>query len=784
MPLARKLLLGLLTVLVVVTAVGALTMRAATDRLEDAARSGLEVSGRLEAARINDRLDVLEGEFNDLITDPTFSSAVLDSSGSDSLHESTLVVVQSLRAVGNEVRSLAIVDLDGEVLGSSEAPPPLDPDLLDRAADELTYGPARRVAPGDERLLVARPLATATPLIAVAEFDLEPFRRLVTAHNGIGDSSEAHLAQNIDGDAQFLTNLRFRNSDVAFALTVPQTEVARPVVQALDSPQTTVIVAADYRQVQTLAAITTIERTGWGLIVKIDEAEALASATSVTRLLAGGWVLAAALASGAMLVMIRQHRRRVDTVKSAAMAIGGGDLDRRIGSLGGDEIGQIAAAIDHMAGDLAADRRRREEAEAFLSHQARHDQLTGLPNRAAALAEVHASLVARAHTTSVLFFDLDGFKAINDRYGHEGGDQLLVTVADRLRRTAPPEALVARFGGDEFLIVTTADEAQLIAKQVRRAIRRPIDIGVAVVEIDASIGLATAHDRHSADQLVRDADLAMYRDKQAHRASARIGVEVDGPTIDELREAIDDDQLTVVYQPIVDLQAQRITGAEALARWDHPRFGRVPAARWIPLARAAGLLARIDRVNISAAIAQLGEWRRAGLLDRNFVLSVNLASESVPTVIDHLGEELFKHGVPPHQLQVEITEEDFGERRDHIERRLWALHRLGARLAIDDFGIVYSNLDRLRRLPVSTIKIDQSFVRGLPDSDEDRAIVRAVLAMSAELGMAVVAEGVEDPAQAQELLDLGCHLAQGFHLGLPRPAQELALAGSAGPPLS
>ncbi|MEM9035236.1 MAG: EAL domain-containing protein [Actinomycetota bacterium] len=783
MPLARKLLLGLLAVLAVVTVIGALTMRAATDRLEEAARSGLEVSGRLEAARINDRLDVLEGEFDDLVTNPTLSSAVDDGAGSESLQESTVVAVQTVRAVGNQVQSLAIVTPEGEVLGASDAVPPLDPAFLEQASRSLTYGPARRVAAGDDRLLVAQPLPTSTPVIAVAEFDLEPFRRLVAAHNGIGETSEAHLAQNLGGNAQFLTPLRFRPEDISFDLTVSQAQVAMPIVRSLNSPQTTVISAADYRQMDTLAAITTIDRTGWGLVVKLDESEALASAASVTRLLVGGWALAAALASATMLVMIRQHRRRVDTVKSAAMAIGGGDLDRRIGPIGGDEIGQIAAAIDHMASDLAADRRRREEAEAFLSHQARHDQLTGLPNRAAALAEVHASLVAREQTTALLFLDLDGFKAINDRYGHDGGDQLLVTVADRLRRTVPKESLVARFGGDEFLIVADADDALTIAEQIRRTIRRPIDIGVAVVEIDTSIGLATASDQHTADQLVRDADLAMYRDKQEHRASARSGVEVDGPTIDELRTAIETDQLSVVYQPIVDLEAERIIGVEALARWDHPRFGRVPAGRWIPLARAAGLLATIDRANITTAIAQLGEWRRSGRLDRTFVLSVNLASESVPTVIDHLGEELFKHGVPPHQLQVEITEEDFGERREHIERRLWALHRLGARLAIDDFGIVHSNLDRLRRLPVSTIKIDQSFVRDLPESDEDRAIVRAVLAMSAELGMSVVAEGVEQPSQAQELLDLGCRMAQGFHLGTPRPAEELELVGSTGPQL-
>ncbi len=779
MPLTRKLLLGVLAVLLPVAVVVTATIGEATNRLEGAARSGLEESGRLEAARINDRLDAIETSLDAISVFPELRAALDSGARADVLEERTVAAVQQARSVGSGIRSLAVFAPDGTLLAASEQLPEVDPALIRRAMLGTVYGPARRVTERDERLLVAMPLdeSSSDPVVLVAEYDLAPFVTLVSAHEGIGETSEAHLAQNVGGDAQFITDPRFVEG-FAFERVVSSDEATMPIIKSLDSSETMVITADDYRQEAAIAAVTTIERTGWGLVVKIDESEALAAVDSVSRLLGTGLLVAIA---GALLVawwMVRRLRARVETVTDAALAIGAGDLDRRIGPSGEDEIGRIAEAIDQMAIDLTADRRRREEAEAVLNHQARHDPLTGLPNRASALGAIHAALHEHGESTTLLFLDLDGFKTVNDRYGHDGGDQLLVTVADRLRRTVPPELSVARFGGDEFLIVTTEDEAAALAERVRQALRRPIDIGVAVVETDVSIGVATAADGHTADLLIRDADLAMYQAKQDRRRSQSSDeLEMDGPTVDELRTAIADEQLSVAFQPIVDLDRDRIIGVEALARWEHPRLGLVSANRWIPLARAAGLLGQVDRHNITHAISELARWRREGMVDRDFVMSVNLASESVPVVIDRLGEELLRHTVPPHQLQIEITEEDFGDRRDHVERRLWSLHRLGARLAIDDFGVVHSNLDRLRRLPVSTIKIDQSFVRDLPRSDADRAIVRAVMAMATELGISVVAEGVEDQSQADELRSLGCRFAQGYHLGLPAEAPQLSAVG-------
>ncbi|MEM9712653.1 MAG: EAL domain-containing protein [Actinomycetota bacterium] len=781
MPLTRKLFLGVIAVLLPVAVVVTATISEATNRLEDAARSGLEESGRLEAARINDRLDQIDDDLNLIASSTELRSALESGASAEVIEERTVSSVAEARSVGSGIRSLAIFTPEDGLLAASERLPEIDAALVEAARTETTYGPARRVTDSDSRLLVACSLdrEADSGIVLVAEFDLAPFVTLVKAHEGIGESSEAHLAQNVDGAAQFITDPRFVDDfEFAFTRTVSPEQEGMPIIESLSSPETMVISADDYRDEPTLAAVTTIERTGWGLVVKIDESEALAAVDSVSRLLGTGLLVAIA---GALLVawwMVRRLRARVETVTDAALAIGAGDLDRRIGPSGDDEIGRIAEAIDQMASDLGADRRRREEAEAVLNHQARHDPLTGLPNRASALGAIHAALHETGPRTTLLFLDLDGFKTVNDRYGHDSGDQLLVTVADRLRRTVPPELTVARFGGDEFLVVTTEDDAACLADHVRQALRRPIDIGVAVVETDVSIGVATAAEGHTADLLIRDADLAMYQAKQDRRRSrTNDELEMDGPTVDELRAALADEQLSVAFQPIVDLDLDRIIGVEALARWDHPRLGPVPADRWIPLARAAGLLGQVDRHNISHAIRELARWRAEGRVDRDFVMSVNLASESVPVVIDRLGEELLGHGVPPHQLQIEITEEDFGDRREHVERRLWSLHRLGARLAIDDFGVVHSNLDRLRRLPVSTIKIDQSFVRDLPRSDADRAIIRAVMAMATELGISVVAEGVEDESQAGELRGLGCRFAQGFHLGLPAEAPQLSTVG-------
>jgi len=428
-------------------------------------------------------------------------------------------------------------------------------------------------------------------------------------------------------------------------------------------------------------------------------------------------------------------------------------------------------------------------ASARLVYQATHDPLTGLPNRRLLLETLGTAMDRadeEARLLAVLFCDLDLFKVVNDSLGHDVGDQLLPAVAGRFSAMLSDHQTLARFGGDEFVVIcdglTTADDAELLAHRLVEALREPIAVGEHRIKVATSIGVALRrldHDRP--DALIRDADLAMYRAKETGRnrvavfddslrakALRRMSLE------QSLRQALERDELTLAYQPIVSLAEGRFHGAEALLRWDSPVHGVVSPAEFILIAEEIGLVIDLDEWVLDRACHQLAAWRSQHP-HHPFTLSVNLSGRHLVRhdLVSRVRQALAVTQVDPATLTLEITETAVMADAETSIGVLDDLKRLGVRLAIDDFGTGYSSLSYLRRFPVDVLKIDRTFVDGLGQEIGDTEIVRLVVTLARTLGLATVAEGVETTTQLDELRALGCDLAQGFLLSRPITAEAM-----------
>ena len=426
--------------------------------------------------------------------------------------------------------------------------------------------------------------------------------------------------------------------------------------------------------------------------------------------------------------------------------------------------------------------------QAALAHQALHDALTGLPNRvlvAERLEQALARAVPSGSEVAVLFVDLDHFKFINDSRGHAAGDELLVIVAERLRQVVRADDVVARFGGDEFVVVCQGQaaslEASLVAGRITDALQEPVVVDGQEIFLSASVGIAVADGTGSPESLLRDADVAMYRAKEKGRArceffdaTMRTGAIEHLEIRSALHRAIERDELRVFYQPVVDLGSGAVVGVEALVRWAHPQYGLVPPASFVPLAEETGLIVAIGAWVLGQSTAQLARWRQRSW-GRSLTVNVNLSARQLrqPDLVPTLMATLLQTGVEPGALCLELTETTFMEDARSHRETLAGIRELGVGLAIDDFGTGYSSLTYLKRLPVNVLKIDQAFVRGLGEDAADTAIVKSVIDLAHALGLVVVAEGVETGDQAAHLRELGCDLAQGYFFARPQPAEEL-----------
>ncbi len=443
---------------------------------------------------------------------------------------------------------------------------------------------------------------------------------------------------------------------------------------------------------------------------------------------------------------------------------------------------------------LMTDITDRKVLEQQLNRLAFHDPLTGLANRALFHDRLtHAlSSRSRASRTAVLFLDLDGFKTVNDSLGHAAGDQLLAAVAARLVRAARPGDTVARFGGDEFSVlledVADAGDAQAVADRLLAVIRAPVDIDGRTLTSRASLGIAMAgRDGATPDELLRNADAAMYRAKAEHRgqavvfessihedALARLDLE------QELRVAIEGGHLHLVFQPIVAFDDRRVTGAEALARWTHPKRGSIPPSVFVPLAEESDLILELGAWALEQACRQTATWLETGTVPADFSVAVNVSARQLtPALPSEISAVLERTGLAARNLTIEVTESIVMRDASASRAALQAIRSLGVSVAMDDFGTGYSSLAHLRSLPIDTVKIDGLFVANIHRPFE-AAVVRAVVELARLLGLQTVAEGVESEAQAARLAELGCDRAQGYLLGRPAAPDRFRAAAKRG----
>ncbi|HEY3061412.1 MAG TPA: EAL domain-containing protein [Chloroflexota bacterium] len=421
-----------------------------------------------------------------------------------------------------------------------------------------------------------------------------------------------------------------------------------------------------------------------------------------------------------------------------------------------------------------------------LEHQALHDLLTDLPNRSLLHSRLEQSILARAgaqdYSVALLLIDLDRFKEVNDTFGHQHGDLLLQEIGPRLRDVLGPHDTIARLGGDEFAVLlprATALRAERVARRLLSALDQPFEIDSYSVDVNGSIGIALNPDHgDTADVLIQRADIAMYVAKRSNRGFAFYAPEHDQHTPDrlalvgELRRAIDNDELTLVYQPKVNLETGRWIGAEALIRWQHPQRGMISPDQFIPLAEQTGLIRLLSRWVLSTALRQVRAWQGTGV---DLPIAVNLSMRDLhdPELPDTVAELLSTWQVAPSRLMVEITENGLMAEPARALQTVTGLRAMGIRIAIDDFGTGYSSLAYLKRLPVDELKIDRSFVRELAGDRDDLAIVRSTISLGHDLGLRIVAEGVEDAATMDLLQELGCDIGQGYHIGKPVAAHDL-----------
>jgi len=441
-----------------------------------------------------------------------------------------------------------------------------------------------------------------------------------------------------------------------------------------------------------------------------------------------------------------------------------------------------------------------EKANSELVQAALHDPLTRLPNRTLLRQRIQQAVAGArpGDTFAVLFLDLDGFKAINDAYGHQYGDAMLDEIARRLHALLPARDTVARLGGDEFVVLaldTDAGAAAALAAKVLARIARPLVVDGIELAVSTSIGIAMfPADGADERELMANADAAMYHAKETGRNGHAFFAPAMNTTsrqqlslLGDLRHALERDQLVLHFQPKYVPQAgdaaPRLAGAEALLRWQHPQRGLLSPDIFIGLAERSGLIVPIGEWVINQACAQLRRWHDAGHLDWAIAVNLSPAQFAAPSLRATVEAALQRHGIPAAQLTLEITETLAMRNVEASLAILRELSALGVRISIDDFGTGYSSLLYLKRLPASELKIDRDFVRDLEHDSDDAAIVGSIVALGRALSLEVVAEGVETSAQQQHLSELGCDYLQGFLLGRPLPEADFmaaALAAGAG----
>ncbi|MET3809311.1 EAL domain-containing protein [Arthrobacter sp. UYEF3] len=502
---------------------------------------------------------------------------------------------------------------------------------------------------------------------------------------------------------------------------------------------------------------------------------------------------------------------RLHTLVEGIVRIASGDLSTRIPHSGArDDVAAVIAGINLMADDLQTIYQELEErvesrtamlrqAQVELERMALTDPLTQLANRTAlnsVLSHALAETTRGEMPPALLVLDLDSFKGINDTLGHSAGDDVLRVIARRLQDAVRTTDTVARLGGDEFAVMLPKSNlvrARRVANRILKALSESIEIGDLRITCGTSIGVRVAEPGQSADDLVMEADTAMY----AAKAQQHSGIKVFEPAllyarrlqslmVTEMRHAIRQDQLTLHYQPVVELGTGRVEGVEALVRWNHPERGLLMPDQFIPLAEETGMIVELGHWVLRNSVRQLRDWQDRLTLDPEFSVRVNISTTELQNLelIEHVQDILRETGVDAKNLVIELTESTAVTGGDIDKYSLSGLRQLGVQLEIDDFGTGYSSISYLRQLPVNVVKIDRSLIDGLGTDEEQGRFVEAVLHLIHACGLKAVAEGIETAEQAEELVRLGCASGQGYFFGRPTAPDAIEALISLGRPVS
>jgi diguanylate cyclase (GGDEF)-like protein len=466
---------------------------------------------------------------------------------------------------------------------------------------------------------------------------------------------------------------------------------------------------------------------------------------------------------------------------SALLTMAAVYLAVQLGTIGLALLGLMVIIFQYLVSELLKSKQRSEE----LHRMATTDELTGLPNRERFRTRVQEEIAASAQTGApfaVMLMDLDRFKEINDTLGHHYGDVLLRELGPRLVRSVGPDGLIARLGGDEFAVlpgrrIEDPEELEYLAMQLLACVQEPFVVDELSLEVGGSIGISRyPRDGDDAHTLLRRADVAMYAAKESQSGCRLYRAEQDHHSLRRLsvlsdfRRALNAEEIVVHYQPIVDLEGLRVRGAEGLVRWEHPELGLLAPGGFIHSVEQTGLIGPLTRYVLERAIAQCVAWRLGG---QDLSVAVNLSARNLldRSLPNEIEEMLSTHGLPPAALQLEITESMIMSDPERALAIVTQLSELGVRLSVDDFGTGYSSLANLRRLPINELKIDRSFVTPMLNDESDLIIVRSTINLGHDLGLRIIAEGVEDEPTLERLALLGCDLAQGFHVSRPMPPQ-------------
>ncbi|TMH89409.1 MAG: EAL domain-containing protein [Betaproteobacteria bacterium] len=457
-------------------------------------------------------------------------------------------------------------------------------------------------------------------------------------------------------------------------------------------------------------------------------------------------------------------------------------------SIAGEPVFDAAGVFTGYRG-VGKDITERKQDEEHIHFLANHDALTSLPNRAMFNDVLNLAIQnARRYERNfaVLFIDLDRFKNINDTLGHDAGDKLLQEMGTRLTQTVRSSDVVARLGGDEFVVlvqeVAEPKQVAAVARKVLSALVQPMSIQGQECRVTASIGICTyPSEGHDEQSLMKNADIAMYRAKEDGKNNYKFySEEINIHTFERLaletalRRGLERSEFFLHYQAKLDLNTERITGVEALVRWQHPDLGVVPPVQFIPLAEETGLIVPIGKWVLNTACVQNVAWQREGLPPLCMAVNLSARQFADEDLLKDIAEALEKSGMKPELLELELTESMVIQNAERAGRVLGEIKKMGARLAIDDFGVGYSSLTHLKRFPIDTLKVDRSFIRDLPQNAEDKALTEAIIAMGKSLNLTVVAEGVETLEQQTFLHDHACDEMQGFFFSKPIPSDQFA----------